>query len=157
MPIYTNPGSLVWPAAMIVWGPGFITAGHSHHCFQLVMAMRGTLLVRGGGRSAWMKTCAVLVRPDIVHEVDARDGTVVLAFVDSESELGTALGERIDGDISCIPEAQVARWRTALGKEPTHARVERWVRTELLHRRRPVKIHPRVNRVLKYLRERLAI
>ena len=142
---------------MIVWGPGFITAGHSHHCFQLVMAMRGTLLVRGGIKNAWIKTGAVLVRPDVVHEVDARDGTVVLAFVDSESELGTALGERIDGDISCIPEAQVARWRTALGKEPTHARVERWVRTELLHRRRPVKIHPRVNRVLKYLRERPAI
>jgi AraC-like DNA-binding protein len=31
------------------------------------------------------------------------------------------------------------------------------VRTKLLHQRRPVKIHPRVNRVLKYLREKLAV
>src|SRR5262249_56386848 len=39
----------------------------------------------------------------------------------------------------------------------TEARVERWVRTHLLHQRRPVKIHPRVNRVLKYLREKLGV
>src|SRR5262249_52961282 len=75
-------------------------------------------------------------------------------FVDSESELGAALRERIDGDIRCISGRQVTRWRAALGKTPTEARVERWVRTQLLHRRRPVKIHPRVHRVLKYLRER---
>src|SRR5215813_1464178 len=31
------------------------------------------------------------------------------------------------------------------------------LRTNLLHRRRPVKIHPRVNRVLKYLRKKLGI
>ena len=104
-----------------------------------------------------MKTGAVLVRPDVVHEVDARDGTVVLAFVDSESELGTALRERIDGDISCISDRRVARWRAALGRSPTEGRVERWVTTQLLHRRSPVKIHPRVSRVLKYLRERLGI
>ena len=36
-------------------------------------------------------------------------------------------------------------------------RVERWVRTELLHGRRPVKIDLRVNRVLKYVREKLGI
>ena len=31
------------------------------------------------------------------------------------------------------------------------------MRTELLYGRRPVKIHPRVNRVLKYLREKLGV
>src|SRR5215510_1301412 len=31
------------------------------------------------------------------------------------------------------------------------------LRTKLLHRRRPVKIHPRVNRVLKYLRQKIGI
>ncbi len=157
MLIHPNPGSLVWPAAMIVWGPGFTTAGHRHHCFQLVMVMRGSLLVRGGSENAWMKCGAVLVRPDVAHEIDARDSTVLIAFVDSESELGTALGERLDGDISRISDGQVARWRAALGRTPTEARVERWVKSQLLHRRRPVKIHPRVNRALKYLRERLGI
>jgi hypothetical protein len=46
MLIHPNPGALVWPAAMIVWGPGFTTASHRHHCVQLVMAMRGSLLIR---------------------------------------------------------------------------------------------------------------
>ena len=156
MLIHRNPGSLVWPAAMIVWGPGFTTSAHSHHCFQLVMVMHGTLLVRGQSKDARMRCGAVLVRPDVTHEIDARDSTVLIAFVDSESELGAALGERVDGDILCISDRQVARWRAALGRTLTEARVERWVRTELLHRRRPVKIHPRVNRVLTYLREKLA-
>src|SRR5215467_11675729 len=138
MLIYPKPGSLVWPAAMIVWGPGFRTAGHRHHCFQLVMVMRGTLLVRGGAKDPWMKCGAVLVRPDVAHEIDARDSNVLIAFVDSESELGTALGQRIDGDLFRISDGQVAGWRVALGRTPTEARVERWVRTQLLHRRRPV-------------------
>jgi AraC-like DNA-binding protein len=152
-----TPGALVWPAAMIVWGPGFTSAAHRHHSVQLVMALQGTLLVRSRSGSEWTKCGAVLVRPDAVHEVDARGTTVVIGFVDAESELGVALCERIDGDILCIHPARVARWRAALGPAPTEARVERWVRSELLHRRRPVKIHPGVDRVLKHLRERLAV
>lgn len=157
MLIHPTPGAVVWPAAMIVWGPGFTTAGHSHHCVQLVMAMRETLLIRGGPDDQWMSCGAALVRPDATHEVDARHTTVLIGFVDSESELGAALSERIEGGISCISETQVARWRVALGRMPNEARVERWVRTELLHQRRPVRIHPGVSLVLKHLREKLGI
>src|SRR5215469_8320748 len=157
MLVHLTPGALVWPAAMIVWGPGFTTSGHRHHCVQLVMAMRGALLIRGGVDERWMRCGAALVQPDTVHEVDARDTTVLIGFVDSESELGAALRERIEGDISCISEIQVARWRAALGRKPTEARVERWVRTELLDQRRPVKIHPGVRLVLKQLRKKLSV
>jgi len=121
------------------------------------MALRGHLLIRGSAKGEWRKCGAALVRPDAAHEVDARSTTVLIGFVDSESELGTALVERIEGEIFCIPENQVARWRTALGPTLTESRVERWVRTELLHRHRAVRIHPRVNRVLKYLREKLGV
>jgi AraC-like DNA-binding protein len=157
MLVHTSPGTLVWPAAMIVWGPGFRTADHRHHCVQLVMAMRGSLRIRGRSDDPWVKCGAALVRPDAAHEVDARDSTVLIVFVDSESELGAALSERIEGGISCISETQVTRWRTALGRVPTEARVERWVRTQLLRRRRPVKIHPGVGIVLKHLREKLGV
>src|SRR4030095_10216046 len=157
MLVHPTPGSLVWPAAMIVWGPGFTTAGHRHHCFQLVMAMQRTLQIRGSRDARWMRCGAALVRPDTLHEVDARGTPILIGFVDSESELGAALGEYIERDISCISADQVARWRAALGRMPTEARVERWVRTELLHRRRPVRIHPGVNRVLKYLRKWLGL
>jgi len=121
------------------------------------MVMHGTLLARGECNDAWMKCGAVLMRPDVTHEIDARDATVLIAFVDPESELATALGERIDGDITRISDGQAARWRAALGRTPTEARVERWVRTELLYGRRSVNLHPRVNRVLKYLRKKLGI
>jgi AraC-like DNA-binding protein len=157
MLIHSSPGALVWPAAMIVWGPGFTTAGHHHHCVQLVMTMHGRLLIRRRSNDQWMRCGAALVRPDAAHEVDARDTTVLIGFVDSESELGAALSERLEGQISCISETQVARWRAALGRTPTEARVERWVRTQLLHRRSPVRIHPGVSLVLKHLREKLGI
>jgi hypothetical protein len=88
MLIHPKPGALVWPAAMIVWGPGFTTAGHRHHCVQLVMAMKGTLLIRGKPNDQWIRCGAALVRPDAAHEVDARNTTVLIGFVDSESELG---------------------------------------------------------------------
>jgi AraC-like DNA-binding protein len=151
------PGALVWPAAMIVWGPGFRSAAHRHHCVQLVMTLQGTLLVRRGREDEWTRSGAVLVRPDAVHEIDARDGPVLIGFVDAESELGAALCERIDGDILPIPASRVARWRAALGPTPSEAGVERWVRKQLLRSRRAVKIHPGVSRVLEHLRERLAI
>jgi len=82
---------------MIVWGPGFRTAGHRHHCVQLVMAMQGSLLIRASSVDPWMRCGAALVKPDAAHEVDARDNGVVIGFVDSESELGAALSERIHG------------------------------------------------------------
>jgi AraC-like DNA-binding protein len=155
MLIRLAPGAVVWPAAIIVWGPGFFTSAHRHHCVQLLMAMRGSLLVRAGPKDAWRKCGAALVRPDALHETDARGCPVLLGFVDAESELGAALRDRIDGDIARLPSRQVGRWRAVLGWPLTEARVEQWVNTHLLHRRRPVAIDPRVHRVLEHIRQHL--
>lgn len=152
---HPNPGAWVWPAAMIVWGPGFTSARHSHHCVQLVMVMRGTLRIRSGPGAVWKGCGAALVRPDADHEVDARGKTFLVGFIDPQSELGTTLAERIKGDISHLAATEVKRWRLSLGSKLTQARVERWVRDDLLSGRRVVPIHPRVRRVLKYLRENL--
>ena len=67
------PGMAVWPAAMIVWGRGFRSEAHRHHCVQLVMTLRGDMRVRGGPEQRWMKCGAALVRPDAVHEMDASE------------------------------------------------------------------------------------
>jgi len=152
----STSGALVWPAAMIVWGPGFTAGRHSHHCVQLLMVMRGTLRIRTGSRDKWRTCGAALVRPDAFHEVDApRGSTLLIGFVDMEGVLGAALAEIIHSDILSIPAKQVTQWRVALGPNLNEASVERWVRRDLLNGRRPVKIHPRVNRVLKHVRERL--
>ena len=152
---HPNPGAWVWPAAMIVWGPGFTSARHSHHCVQLVMVMHGTLRIRSGPGAAWKISGAALVRPDADHEVDARGKTLLIGFIDPESELGMALAEGIKGDISRLRGTEVKHWRLTLGSKLTQERVERWVRKDLLNGRRVVNIHPRVRRVLKYLRENL--
>src|ERR1051326_7431996 len=146
MMIRPTPGALVWPAAMIVWGPGFTSDRHRHHCVQLLMAVQGTLSIRGGPDEKWTKCGAALVRPDAAHEVDATcTNLLLIGFVDAESELGAALAERIKGEIAPISAKEVARWRAALGSRPNDARVEEWVRTEFLNGRKAIKIHPRVN------------
>ena len=157
MLIGAAPGALLWPAAMIVWGPGYVSSGHAHHCVQLVMALRATLRIRGEPGDEWMDCGAALVRPDAKHEVEARDATVLIAFVESESELGAALSEQVREDITRISARAVARWRAALGAVATlsASQVEAWVRGELLRGTKAPKMHPRVKRVLRFVREQL--
>src|SRR5262249_34437618 len=151
------PGVLTWPAAMIVWGPGYRSTAHRHHSIQLVMAVKGTFRIRRGPGDKWLRCGAALVKPDAVHEVDAEKTPVLLAFVDAESSLGAALNEAIETDISPIPPTQLARWRARLGETLSEGRIDRWARMELLRRRTSVKIHPKVQRVVKYLREQVGI
>jgi AraC-like DNA-binding protein len=121
------------------------------------MALRGALRIRGDSGEAWASCGAALVRPDAKHEVEAQDTTVLIAFVDSESDLGAALLERVKEDITRIDSRQVARWRRALGEPATvsASQVEAWVRGELLGGRKTPGMHPRVKRVLRHLREQL--
>src|SRR5512138_1197570 len=146
-------GVTAWPAAMIVWGPGFTTTAHHHHCVQLIMSLRGSFLVRSGPETTWRKCGAVLIRPDAVHEIDARGTTVLIGFIDAESEMGVALSDRVDGDFAPVPPRQLARWREALGPTLNEARVDRWLTKYLLRRRCAAPIHPGIRRVLAHLRE----
>src|SRR5215471_12838871 len=110
-----NPAALLWPAALVVWGPGSASSLHQHHCVQLVLALRQTLRVRERARQTW-KTCGgAVIRPDASHEVDARNTDVLIAFVDPESEFGTALVDRIAGEVAILSPHDVAEWRSMLG------------------------------------------
>ena len=151
------PGMAVWPAAMIVWGRGFRSEAHRHHCVQLVMTLRGDMRVRGGPEQRWMKCGAAFVRPDAVHEMDAVGETVIIGFIDAESDVGIALRERIIGDVACVPANEVRRWRAMLGPAPDNARAERWLTACVLHRKRSVDIDPRVRRVLAHFRRQRAL
>jgi AraC-like DNA-binding protein len=154
MMISVTPGACLWPAAMVVWGPGYESAEHSHHCVQLVMALEGTLRVRGGSLKTWNRCGAALVRADAPHAVDARKAATLIAFVDPESQLGAALSARIQHDIWFVPQREVARWRRALGNATTltDARVQVWLRETLLDGEVPVRLHTGVSRVLRHLR-----
>jgi AraC-like DNA-binding protein len=155
---YVGASAFTWPAALFLWGPGSWTDLHRHHCVQLIMALDGTLRFRERPRQRWTAGAAVLVRADAWHEVNARGTDVLIAFVDAESELGAALAERTAADVTPVPMATIAGWRTQLGDSAslTAARVEPWVTTTLLSDRRPPSIDHRVKRVLRDLPNRLA-
>jgi len=159
MLLHSQAGAAPWPAAMMVWGPGYTSTLHRHHSIQLVMALRGALQVRGGPTRRWISCHAALISSDSDHEVDASNARVLIGFVDPESVLGVALSARIVGNISPVPEREVARWRAALRQsaDSDTLRVERWVRSSLLAEQRAVKLHPRVNSVLRYLRANLGV
>src|SRR4030095_9530006 len=108
----------LWPAAMIVWGPGFSSTNHRHHSVQLLMALEGNLLIRSGSVDQWRRCGAALVRPDAAHEVDALESRILIAFVDPQSDLGGALIDKVASPICPVDEGQVKMWRDALG-DPT--------------------------------------
>jgi AraC-like DNA-binding protein len=144
-----------WPAALVVWSAGSLWTAHAHHSFQVCVALTGTLRVRGHQRAAWRSCKALLVPPDVEHEIDARGAGVVIAFLDPENDLAPALLERFGSEITRIGGGVAARWREALRSGPPldSQRVDLWVRTELLKDRRPRRMHAGIRRVLQYLRD----
>lgn len=156
MLIHSAPGVVFWPAAMIVWGPGYASAPHSHHSIQLVFALEGALRIRAEPGDKWLKCGAALIRPSATHEVEALDGLVLIAFVDPQSDLGTALTRQIRADITRLAWAKVTRWRAIIRPAGlTGSSVEHWARGELLPEWRMPEIHPGVERVLRHLRKGL--
>jgi len=117
------------------------------------MTLRRSLLARSGPASAWRRCGAFWVRPDAIHEVDARGSTLLIGFINAESELGAALSERIEGAIALVPDRQVARWRAVLGSTPNEARAERWLNEFFPQGQHSVAIHSGVRRVLSHLQE----
>lgn len=119
---------------MIVWGPGHVWSNHRHHSLQLALALQGSLGVRSSPRRRWTRCGAALIEPDAFHEISGGKVNVLLTFVDPESDLGAALLENIESEITVVPNSTVAVWRQYLGDPAslTSARVEPWVRQYLL-------------------------
>jgi AraC-like DNA-binding protein len=119
---------------------------------QLVLTLDGRGRLRGRLRERWTDFTAALIAPDAPHEVDARGATVIVAFVDPETEVGEGLRRRLEGAWTVVPETEVVGWRRELGALPLQpAAVERWWRMRVAAERAPRRIHPRVRRVLRWL------
>jgi len=144
-----------WPAALVAWGRGMLWTLHSHHCVQAIVALTGTLRVRTKRRGEWCSCGAVLIPPDARHEVDARGTRVVIAFLDTESELAVPFLEQGGSELTRVPDDVVEAWRESLGSGDTldSPRVDQWVRRQLFKGRRPHRTHAGVRRVLQHLRD----
>ena len=158
MSVTDTPRALLWPAAMIFWGPQFTCSRHSHHSIQLIVALEGSLRIRSGTGQEWTNCCAVLVRADAPHEVMGGGARSLFVFVDPESDLGTTLSERITASIQPIDARTSELWRNALGDPArlTADRVKAFIASHLLFDRRMPRLHPKVRLVLKVLRNELS-
>lgn len=142
---------------MVVWGAGGASSRHRHHSVQLVLALTGSLRIRGGEGAPWDVCEAAFVRADAAHEVDACGATVLIAFVEPESLLGVALAVRISGDIERIPADEAARWRGAVWTcgSPSDTGIKRWLEADLLGGLSPPPLHPGMRSVLLHIRNHL--
>src|SRR5262245_26473684 len=158
MLVTAAPCALSWPAAMIFWGPEFTCLRHSHHAIQLITALAGSLRIRSGAEEEWISCGAALVRADAPHEVDGGGVQTLFVFVDPESQLGAALSGQVTAPIHLIEAARIEQWRKALGDPATltGARIDPWIRTQLLSDERVPNLHPGVRCALKMLRDELS-
>src|SRR5262245_35528495 len=154
VPVPLLSGVSPWPATLVVWGPGNLWTSHAHHSVQVTLALTGTLRVRTPRQIEWWSGEAMVVPPDVPHEVDSRGALVLTAFLDPDSELAIPLLDDIGADATPVSDGVVARWREVLGSGETlnSQRVSAWMR-ELSRGRRSHRVHAGVRRVLDHLRE----
>jgi AraC-like DNA-binding protein len=143
---------LLWPAGLVLWGRGAASSRHAHHATQLILTLEGQGRLRGPGQP-WTDFRGALVAPDVPHEVDARGTDVLIAFVDPESEVGAGLQRRLAAPLTLLPTRETEAWRREVGRPPQPAAVNAWFRERIAAERAARRIHPRVRRVLRWLRE----
>ncbi|HXS77250.1 MAG TPA: AraC family transcriptional regulator [Terracidiphilus sp.] len=146
------PGAVLWPAAMIVWGPGCSTSRHAHDSVQLLLAKRGTLRVRGRDTERWRQCGGAIVGPRAIQ--------ILISFVDPKCSLGRTLLTYGGPGIAAIPDQIVCRWHDLLWPAQSGCldapKVETWIRTEFLAARHEAAIHPGINRALRFLRAQIS-
>lgn len=153
---HLTPDGHIWPAGLVVWGPGMRSSPHAHHALQIVLALEGQLRVRRSPVQRWRRIGAIIVQPDAIHEVDGSDAaTVLIAFVEPESGLGEAVMAPLREPITFVQTPIVARWRRTLQAplQLSDASVRRWFATAFASGR-PPRLDPRIAHAVRVLRSR---
>ena len=97
-----------------LWDGGFLAIGrsegvvppHSHHAIQIVIAVEGTVGIRGQ-RGDWRMGSGVAVRPDIMHSYNANGAVGAMLFVDPESLEGVWLRSSLREEITVAPSSRL--------------------------------------------------
>jgi AraC-like DNA-binding protein len=146
----------LWPPTLASLGPGAESAPHAHHAMHMVLALAGELRVRGSGQEG-RSAPGVLTAPDVPHRIDARGVTVLLVFIDPESDAGAALRATLNAPIRAITDPERARL-AAEALDPIGIMSQEgvgWTRrlVDVLGGASPAvrRIHPRVRRVVRHL------
>jgi AraC-like DNA-binding protein len=97
-----------------LWDGGFLAIGrsegvvppHSHHAIQIVIAVEGTVGIRGQ-RGDWRMGNGVAVRSDIIHSYNANGALGAMLFVDPESLEGVWLRSSLREEITVAPSSRL--------------------------------------------------
>jgi hypothetical protein len=150
------PAPPLWPPLLATRGPGGRSAAHAHHAMHVVVALDGELRVRAG-RGPWQRAAGVISAPDVPHAIDAAGLTILLVFLDPESQAGQSLRALVDGPLRILPR----RLANVLADEPDPLALMQAEGVAFTQRLitllggAPAEgptIHPRVRRVLRDLR-----
>ena len=110
-----------------LWDGGFAALGrsegivppHEHHAIQIVLAVEGSVGIRGK-HGDWRMAPGVIVRPDVMHSYDGNGAVGAMVFVDPESSEGVWLKTSLRQDITIVPEARMATCAAELRKFLEH-------------------------------------
>ncbi len=102
-------------ARWYLWDGGFLAVGrgegvvplHSHHAFQIVIAIDGQVDVKQSG-GEWCSGRGLVVPPDVEHSYDGKGSLGAMMFVDPESHEGRWLSTTYGRQITFVPEARLA-------------------------------------------------
>lgn len=154
-PLPALPGTLpLWPPVLATRGPGSRSARHAHHALHVVACIEGTLAITTPDGT--QEAAGIVTPADVLHEVDARGREVLFVFLDPESELGAWLQASLAGSVRVLTD--VERVQLTRDVDPLAVmRDETWLRTARAvlgaGRAEPRRVHPRVRKLLRLLRE----
>jgi AraC-like DNA-binding protein len=108
-------------ASWYLWDGGFFAVGrtegivppHEHHAIQIVVAIEGSVGIRGR-RGDWRMAPGIIVQPDVVHSYNANRALAAMVFVDPESIEGAWLRTSLRDEITLVPDARIATCATEL-------------------------------------------
>lgn len=149
------PGTLdLWLPVLAVAGPGGRSTRHSHHALHVVIGLDRPLRVRAG--RGWKEAAGVITPADIPHEIDAREQTTLLVFLDPESDIGAAVSDALASRIRVLTGEACARLTAAppaiMGEGRT-AWVEALGACLGTGGIPPRRIHPKVRKAVRLLRQ----
>ncbi|RPH71442.1 MAG: AraC family transcriptional regulator [Myxococcaceae bacterium] len=155
--IPAGAGLPLWPPLLATRGPGARTDLHAHHAIHLVAAVGGEVRVRSGRRAAWRSAPAVVTAPDTLHSIDAEGTEVLIVFLEPESDAGVALRPLLSQETVFLEPAA----RDSLLKvEPAQLLSSDSVQwTDRLvvalggRSRPPHRVHPKIRKLLRLLRD----
>ena len=147
MLISFTSGALGWPAAMIVWGPGYTLTLHRHHCVHLLMECTAHCASVAARDSAGCAVAPPSCR--LTRRMKWMPAMPQCSLPSSSLKARWVQRCRIERATAPVAAHELAHWRRAIVPGPTLSkpRVEAWARDKPRCERRLPKIHPWVNRV----------